>query len=107
MDLHRELPWARQMSNEEFSLFLMCQEWSTAAHLEAHVASPHALRFNQLVSRMLIVEPSVSLFGAPLGSSELAGLGAEATAAAAAAAAELRQRERAAAAQSSPSHGNA
>mmetsp|Transcript_101448 Transcript_101448/g.293452 ORF Transcript_101448/g.293452 Transcript_101448/m.293452 type:complete len:223 (+) Transcript_101448:86-754(+) len=100
MDLHRELPWARQVSNDDFSLFLMCQEWATPADLEAHVASAHAMRFNEVVSRMLIVEPSATLFGAPLSPSELARLGAEATAAAEAEAAEARMRSRPMAAQS-------
>lgn len=102
MDLHRELPWLKQVSNDDFSLFLMCQEWETPADLEAHVASAHALRFNQVVPRMLVVEPSATLFGAPLTPSELARLSAEATAAAAAEASEARSRARPPAA-SSPS----
>merc|ERR1719336_280132 len=89
MDLHRELPWARSISNEEFSLFMMCQEWSLPAHLEAHLSSSHARRFNELITsqRMLVTEPSFSLFSSPLSAADIAELGAEAAAAAAAAAA--------------------
>mmetsp|Transcript_77599 Transcript_77599/g.175448 ORF Transcript_77599/g.175448 Transcript_77599/m.175448 type:complete len:140 (-) Transcript_77599:146-565(-) len=96
MDLHRELPWARSISSEEFSLFMMCQEWSTSANLEAHLSSAHARRFNELVlsQRMLVTEPSFSLFSAPLSASDIAELGAEAAAAAAAAAAGSEAMER-------------
>lgn len=86
MDIHRELPWANCLSNDDFSLFLMIQEWARPEDLEAHVMAPHSQRFNMALPRMLVVEPSVTIFGAPLGPSELAGLGAEATAAAMAAA---------------------
>ncbi|CAE8617049.1 unnamed protein product, partial [Polarella glacialis] len=67
----------------EFQLFMMCQMWATARHLEAHLGSKQAMIFNDAVmaGRMLVTEPSVSIFGAPLGPSELANLGAEAFAA--------------------------
>eukprot|EP00927_Polykrikos_kofoidii_P050431 TRINITY_DN44348_c0_g1_i1.p1 TRINITY_DN44348_c0_g1~~TRINITY_DN44348_c0_g1_i1.p1 ORF type:complete len:229 (-),score=22.13 TRINITY_DN44348_c0_g1_i1:125-718(-) len=82
MDLHRELPWANSISNDEFSLFMMCQEWTAPQHLEAHNQTAHASRFNEamITKRMLVTEPSVSIFGAPLSPSDLAALGAESTA---------------------------
>lgn len=83
VDLHRELPWAQTISNDNFSLFLMVQEWETPQDLEAHVVSAHAGRFSQALPRLLVVEPSVSIFGEPLGTSDLASLSAQATAEAA------------------------
>eukprot|EP00747_Dinoflagellata_sp_TGD_P170455 gnl/TRDRNA2_/TRDRNA2_202050_c0_seq1.p1 gnl/TRDRNA2_/TRDRNA2_202050_c0~~gnl/TRDRNA2_/TRDRNA2_202050_c0_seq1.p1 ORF type:complete len:195 (+),score=38.58 gnl/TRDRNA2_/TRDRNA2_202050_c0_seq1:72-656(+) len=85
VDLHRELPWAKSHSNEEFSLFVMSQEWATPADVEAHVASPHASRFNNKImqggsNQVLMTSPSMSLFGEPLSATDLAALGAEAAA---------------------------
>merc|ERR1719440_1222592 len=72
MDLHRELPWTQCMSNDEFQLFLMCQEWAGAKELEAHMSSKHAMQFNDAVvsGKLLVTEPSVSIFGAPLTAAE-------------------------------------
>mmetsp|Transcript_55949 Transcript_55949/g.130759 ORF Transcript_55949/g.130759 Transcript_55949/m.130759 type:complete len:199 (-) Transcript_55949:34-630(-) len=82
--LHQELPWARAISNEEFRLFMMEQVWESGAALEAHIGSPHALAFNAAVlkHRMLVTEPSVSLFGEPLDQAQLEELGAQASKAA-------------------------
>mmetsp|Transcript_23762 Transcript_23762/g.50747 ORF Transcript_23762/g.50747 Transcript_23762/m.50747 type:complete len:198 (+) Transcript_23762:140-733(+) len=74
MDLHRELPWAQSLSNDEFSLFLMVQEWSNPLDLEKHVTSAHAVRFGATLPRLLVVEPSVSIFGSELTLGELATL---------------------------------
>mmetsp|Transcript_15496 Transcript_15496/g.27752 ORF Transcript_15496/g.27752 Transcript_15496/m.27752 type:complete len:196 (+) Transcript_15496:86-673(+) len=94
MDLHRERPWVRGISNEEFSLFMMFQEWATPADLEKHMGTAHASRFNNTVmrERCLVTEPSVSFFGAPLSASDLATLGAEAAAEVAASSAEAGAR---------------
>lgn len=80
--LHRELPWARSMSNEEFTLFMMEQTWACGADLEKHTCSPHAVKFNEAIlkQRMLATEPSVSIFGEPLTTTQLAKLAAEASA---------------------------
>lgn len=74
VNLHRELSWLRCHSNEEYTLFVMSQEWASPPDVEAHLRSQHAARFNQLVmcNQMLATEPSVSLFGSPLRPSELA-----------------------------------
>eukprot|EP00933_Yihiella_yeosuensis_P042442 TRINITY_DN37011_c0_g1_i2.p1 TRINITY_DN37011_c0_g1~~TRINITY_DN37011_c0_g1_i2.p1 ORF type:complete len:166 (+),score=41.50 TRINITY_DN37011_c0_g1_i2:39-536(+) len=81
MELHRELPWARSISNDEFVLFMMCQEWASAADLDAHTGSQAAAIFNYAImkGRVLVTEPSVSIFGHPLSSNALAELGKEAT----------------------------
>ena len=82
MALHRELPWARSISNEEFILFMMEQTWASGADLERHTCSSHALKFNEVIlqQRMLVTEPSVSIFGEPLTTTQLAELAAEAAA---------------------------
>ncbi|CAJ1399400.1 unnamed protein product [Effrenium voratum] len=36
MAFHRELPWARSISTEEFTLLMMEQTWETSADLELH-----------------------------------------------------------------------
>lgn len=74
--IHQELPWARSISNEEFKLFMMEQTWATGADLEAHIGSAHAMGFNaaMLKHRMLVTEPSVSIFGEPLTAEQLRAL---------------------------------
>mmetsp|Transcript_52106 Transcript_52106/g.96476 ORF Transcript_52106/g.96476 Transcript_52106/m.96476 type:complete len:182 (-) Transcript_52106:83-628(-) len=86
LDIHRELPWQQSLSNEEFELYVMSQEWAGPSHLEAHLNSSHAQKFNNVVmaERMLVTEPSVSLFGPPMSPSDIAAAGAEAAAEAAA-----------------------
>lgn len=78
--IHQELPWARSISNEEFKLFMMEQTWATGADLEAHIGSAHAMGFNaaMLKHRMLVTEPSVSIFGEPLTAEQLRALAQEA-----------------------------
>ena len=49
MAIHRELPWARSMSNEDFALFMFEQSWASGADLEAHSCSGHARRFNDAI----------------------------------------------------------
>ncbi|CAK0822692.1 unnamed protein product [Prorocentrum cordatum] len=80
IEMHRELDWARRISNDEFSLLLMCQEWASAACLEAHVGSAHSCRFNDAVvsGNMLVTEPSASIFGTPIGPAEAAKLAQQA-----------------------------
>eukprot|EP00931_Biecheleriopsis_adriatica_P082889 TRINITY_DN56387_c0_g1_i1.p1 TRINITY_DN56387_c0_g1~~TRINITY_DN56387_c0_g1_i1.p1 ORF type:complete len:202 (-),score=49.88 TRINITY_DN56387_c0_g1_i1:27-632(-) len=97
-DLHRELPWARAISNEDITLFMMIQTWDSGAALEAHTRSAHAMAFNASVmkGRMLVTEPSVSIFGEPISPAQLAELGAQAFAAQAAEAAEASALEQAA-----------
>eukprot|EP00930_Biecheleria_cincta_P011575 TRINITY_DN114501_c0_g1_i1.p1 TRINITY_DN114501_c0_g1~~TRINITY_DN114501_c0_g1_i1.p1 ORF type:complete len:199 (+),score=35.36 TRINITY_DN114501_c0_g1_i1:35-631(+) len=87
MDLHREMPWVRAISNDEFSLFMMAQAWASAPDLEAHTRAKHSLDFNRTVmqGKMLVTEPSVSIFGEPLSPTQLAELGAQAFAGRAAA----------------------
>ncbi|OLP83724.1 Reticulocyte-binding protein 2-like a [Symbiodinium microadriaticum] len=77
--IHQELPWARSISNEEFKLFMMEQTWATGADLEAHIGSAHAMGFNaaMLKHRMLVTEPSVSIFGEPLTAEQLRALAQE------------------------------
>lgn len=93
-DIHKELPWARCISNEEFSLFMMTQQWASPSDLEAHMGSEHAQRFSSdaVSKRMLVNEPSVSIVGVPLTESDLAVLGAEAAAELAAISAETMAR---------------
>merc|ERR1712137_274223 len=71
--LHCELAWARSVSRQDCVLFIMFQEWTTPALLDAHMSSFCAEQFNEkLVSEeMLLVEPSTSLFRQPMNNSEL------------------------------------
>merc|ERR1712232_653825 len=72
-EVQRELPWAGKVSNNAHLLFIIRQEWQSPEHLEAHVKSQHALRFNKAITdgEMLVCEPRLSIFGNPLGEAEL------------------------------------
>merc|ERR1712224_761943 len=72
IDLHRELTWANQISNETFSLFMMAHECLTLAHLQAHLVSKHSSLFTEAIRGCLVCDPCVSVFSAPLSESQLA-----------------------------------
>merc|ERR550514_1114676 len=78
--MHRELPWVGSVSNDDYELFLMYQEWATPGDVEMHLKSAHAEHFNGTLmsKKVLFSEPNVSIFSSPLGTAEIAGLGAEA-----------------------------
>eukprot|EP00931_Biecheleriopsis_adriatica_P042146 TRINITY_DN24021_c0_g1_i1.p1 TRINITY_DN24021_c0_g1~~TRINITY_DN24021_c0_g1_i1.p1 ORF type:complete len:208 (-),score=56.74 TRINITY_DN24021_c0_g1_i1:174-797(-) len=82
-DLQREIGWARQVSSEAQSLFMVVQEWETADSLEKHVTASHALQFDATLkdSSMLACAPNLSIFGGALKPEELRALAAEARAA--------------------------
>mmetsp|Transcript_52947 Transcript_52947/g.85715 ORF Transcript_52947/g.85715 Transcript_52947/m.85715 type:complete len:218 (-) Transcript_52947:33-686(-) len=82
-DLQREQGWARQVSNQDRSLFMVLQEWNSAIDIEAHVRSAHATQFDGALmdNSMLACAPSLSLFGTPLGVEDLKKMAREARAA--------------------------
>eukprot|EP00929_Paragymnodinium_shiwhaense_P117541 TRINITY_DN8827_c0_g1_i1.p1 TRINITY_DN8827_c0_g1~~TRINITY_DN8827_c0_g1_i1.p1 ORF type:complete len:197 (-),score=43.71 TRINITY_DN8827_c0_g1_i1:202-792(-) len=72
-ELQRELNWSQKVSNEERTLFMVRQRWSSSEALEAHVKSSHAQSFDESLrdGDMLVCQPSLTLFGPALSGSEL------------------------------------
>jgi len=66
--VHQEKSWINCFSDSEKQVFILSEAWASSIDIERHSKSEHAQRFNAALfeQKLLVCEPSLSLFGPPL-----------------------------------------
>jgi hypothetical protein len=72
--------WLNSFSGEAHQVFMLSESWSSSNDVERHAKAEHTQAFNAalLEQKLLVCEPSLSLFGPPLTLLQLKSLGADA-----------------------------